>query len=895
MAEQVLWNELDIKDVFAELKTSENGLSEQEARKRLEKYGLNELVEKRKISRLGIFLRQFKSLLIIILIIAAVLSFFIESIIDSVVILAIVILNGVIGYIQEYKAEKAMEALKKLTLPSIFVLRDGRKKKIEKKFLVLGDMVLLEEGDKAPADIRLTEVTELEVDEAVLTGESLPVIKQTSVFKNAQIGEQKNMVFMGTAVDSGRGRGIVVRTGMNTEMGKIAEMIQTAEEKTTPLQQKLDKFGKNLGIMILVICAIVAFVGIFRGNPVLQMVITSIALAVAAIPEGLPAVVTITLAFGLKKMAKKNAMVRKLTTVETLGCVTAICADKTGTLTRNEMFVSDIFCDNRNIKITGSGYEPRGEFFADNNKISPEKDETLCLLLKTGSLCNNADLQKHDDEWRVLGDPTEGALLSLGAKVLDIEKIQKENKRLREIPFTSARKMMSTLNYSEGEQQVFVKGAAEIILDSCSRICKRGKITRMTSEDKKIILSENKKMADNALRVLGFAWKKLGKEKDMESNLVFIGLAGMIDVPREGVKEDIAICRKAGIKVVMITGDHKDTAVAIAKQLDLIKNDEEKVLVGSDLDKMSDDELKKTVLDVSVYARVNPEHKVRILNALKRHGHIVAMTGDGVNDAPALKNSDIGVAMGIKGTDVAKEASDMILSDDHFSTIVSAVKEGRRIYDNILKFVLYLLSSNIGEILIVFIAIMIGLPLPLVAVQLLWINLVTDALPAVALGSEPVEKYIMERKPRNPKERILGKDMLITMIIVGIIICAGTLAVFYWALMQGGYVYATTMAFTTVVIFEMFNVLNCKSMTRSVLNAGIFSNKKLIYAIISSVILQAIVIYIPVLDIAFDTVPLTLTDWIIITSVSFTVIIFVEIKKSIVSKFYAKTGDRLIE
>lgn len=904
------WHELDVKEIFRKLGAGQGGLSQQEARERLRRFGTNELKEEKKISPAMIFLRQFCSFLVVILIIAAVISFLIGSILDTIVILIIVILNAIFGFVQEYRAEKAMEALKKLAAPRTLVLREGKKQEIKSKLLVPGDIVLLEEGNRIPADLRLMEVVNMKIDEASLTGESVPVPKEfRTLDAKTSLNERKNMAFLGTVVTYGRGKGVVVETGMRTEMGKIAKMIQVAEEPT-PLQKKLKAFGKNLGILILAICAIITVVGILKGEPVFSMLITGIALAVAAIPEGLPAIVTITLAFGLQRMAKQNCIVRQLPAVETLGCTTAICADKTGTLTRNEMVVSRIYSSGMFFDVTGSGYEPKGKFVPQKNGVEAGRD--LSLLLRTGALCNNAELQQEgpagDSQlpsgsqgaggWKIIGDPTEGALVVSAAKTLDLKKLAKEYPREGEIPFSSERKMMSTANRCPDRRiSLFSKGAAETILGLCTGIYRNGRVLKLTESERKRILDANQEMSNNALRVLAMAYRDLKpgedpKSEKIEKDLIFIGLQGMIDLPREGVKESIRLCKKAGIRVIMITGDHMNTAVAIAKELDIMEDagsrEVRKVLTGSELDSLDDKKLEKLAGDIAVYARVNPAHKVRILRALKKNGHIVAMTGDGVNDAPALKNADIGVSMGIKGTDVAKEASDMVLKDDNFSTIVMAVETGRGIYDDILKFVQYLLSSNMGEVLTLFIALMIGfydpatgaIILPLVAVQILWINLVTDGLPALALGVEPPAKDIMERKPRDVKEKILSRSTLSFIVMVGVIMAVGTLWVFNSELGLG-IAKARTMAFTTLVIFQLFNVLNCRSMKESLFRVGILTNGKLILAIISSIILQLVVLYVPAIQAAFGTVPLGPMDWAKVVAVSASVFIIVEIKKLI--------------
>ncbi len=880
------WHSIKPEQVLKKLGTSKRGISDTQASERLKSYGPNEFEEKKKISRIQIFLSQFRSFLVIILIIAAVISAFVGHMIDAVVILIIVILNAVLGYVQEYRAEKAMEALKKMASPKTLVIREGRKKTIESRMLVPGDIVVLEEGSRVPADLRLLDVSELKIDESALTGESVPVGKHLEILKQkTPVSDRKNMAFMGTVVTSGRGLGVVVSTGMRTEMGKIAEMIQVEEEKQTPLQRTLQTFGKHLGIMILAICAVVVAVGVFRGENILTMFITGIALAVAAVPEGLPAVVTITLAAGLQKMAKRNAIVRKLPAVETLGCTTVICSDKTGTLTRGEMVVSRIYSDGRIIDVSGEGYRPEGVFSVSGRKIDPERDKGLNMLLKAGILCNNAELSKKN-EWDVIGDPTEGALLVSGAKAMNISNVQEKYPRIKEIPFTSERKMMSVVCRSAEGRQVFSKGAVETILNLCTRIYRNGKIAKITAADRKKIKEANSRMTSGALRVLAFAFKDLRQGEKEEKGLVFLGLQGMIDLPREEVKKDIAICKKAGIKVVMITGDHRDTAVAIARDLEIISETDSNVLTGQELEEISHKELEKIAENVHVYARVNPVQKVKILQALQKRGHVVAMTGDGVNDSPAIKKSDIGIAMGIKGTDVAKEASDMILRDDNFSTIVDAVESGRAIYDNILKFIQYLLSSNLGEVLVVFVAMLIGFTdptnpltgfvIPVTAIQLLWINLLTDGLPAVALGLDPPAPGVMERKPRDPKEKILNRNMLTDIIIVGVIICIGTLFIFNINLTEGA-VKAQTAAFTMLVMFEMVRVQS----VRLKYKAGLFSNMKLIYAMAASIILQLFVIYIPYLQLAFNTTGLSIMDWIEIILVSLTVLVVMWVKEKI--------------
>jgi Ca2+-transporting ATPase len=888
------WHEVSIGNVLKILGTTEKGLTEPEAKTRLGKYGLNEIKRKRKISKLKILLSQFTSPLVIILIIATILSALIGEILDAIVILVILIFNAAFGFFQEYKAEKTIEALKKLTAPEAMVVREGKIKRITSSMLVPGDMVMLEQGARIPADMRITKEVELKIDESALTGESVPVSKRAEGIKCKTLAEMASMAFMGTIVTYGRGYGVVVNTGMKTEIGKIAKMVEEAEEQATPLQERLADFAKKLGFIVIAISVIVIVIGIFRGHALMEMITTGIALAVAAIPEGLPAVVTITLAIGLKKLAKHNALIKKLPAVEALGSTSVICADKTGTLTKNEMTVRKIWYKDKLIEVTGKGFEPVGDFLFDGKELDPVKDKTLTLLLRTGTLCSNAELEKSETgTWEIVGDPTEGALVVLSEKAkLEKTALEKDNPRMYEVPFTSERKMMSTVNRTGSKNILYVKGAPETILDLCTEIYENGKVIKLARKTKESILELNQNLANEALRVLAFAyrevktktnWKQDEKtDSKLERDLIFVGLGGMIDPPRPDVKENIKLCSQAGIKAVMITGDHKNTALAIAKEIEMFKEGD-RSLTGAEMDSISDEELANIVEKVSVYARVDPKHKVRIVSAFKKKGHIIAMTGDGVNDAPALKNADIGIAMGIKGTDVAKEASDMILADDDFSNIVRAVESGRHIYDNIKKFIYYLLSSNIGEVMVVFLAMLIFIDpsgsalLPLLAVHLLWINLVTDGPPALALGVDPPSPDLMSRLPRDPKEKILSKGSMRFLIMVGVIMCIGTLGVFWWGL-GVSIEKARTLAFTTLVIYEMFNVINCRSLKYSMFKIGVFSNRKLIYAIAASIILQLLVIYVPAIQIGFKTVALGLLDWVVIVAVSSTVLIISQLK-----------------
>ena len=920
--ESTRWHLMESSDAIKKLDTTAKGLNSTEANARLEKYGLNEIVSAKKFSSLKLFLKQFTSFLMIILITASIISAVVdltknEFPLDSAFILGIVIASGVLGFLQEYRAEQSMEALKRMAAPKAKVLRNGVESVVESREVVPGDILILDAGTKIPADARILEEANLRVDESILTGESNPVDKVGKTLeKDVQIHDRKNMLYSSTIVTYGRGKAIVVATAMNTEFGKIATMMEEAEKRETPLEQRLQSVGKWLGVTFLFVVTFVAAFGFLRGElDPLNMFIWAVSLAVAAIPEALTAVVTGSLAIGMRRMAKHNAIIRKLPAVETLGCATVICSDKTGTLTKNEMTVRRIFIGNKFVEVSGVGVTPTGEFSQEGMKIDPSKDKDLMKLLTVGTLCNDSQLIYEDKSWRVTGDTTEAAIVVTAAKAgVNKEELDTTRQRVSELPFSSERKRMSTIHPAGRDFIVCVKGAPEIILELSTRYLAGNKEQQLTDEAKKSILSANEAMTSKALRSLGIAYRQIGKlpegklnPEEIERDLVFAGLIGMIDPPRPEAKDAIQKCKAAGIKVIMITGDHKLTAEAVAKELGLLdqsreSNDEStrkalsktdmakpKVLLGSELDKMGDKELSDLANDVTVYARVSPEHKLRIVNALKANGHVVAMTGDGVNDAPALKNSDIGVAMGITGTDVTREASDMVLSDDNFATIVSAVEEGRGIYDNIKKYLVYLLSSNIGEVLTLFIASLLGFPLPLIALQLLWVNLATDGFPALALSIDPPEKDIMSRPPRDPKESIFTGRIKKMIFGVAILMPIAILPVFYMynPHLTGSpdsptpeYILAMTMAFTIMVMFEMFNVYMCRSEKYPVSRIGFFKNKYLNVAVLSSILLQFIVLYTPVIDAVIDTTPLMIIDWIIVLAVSCMPLVAGEIVKA---------------
>ena len=881
------WHTNSAENIYSELKSSKEGLTSADAQVRLKNYGPNKLIKRKDYTALKILIGQFKSFLVGLLIVAMFVSYFIGEHIDAYVIGTIIVLNALLGFIQEYRADKAVESLKKLSAPKAHVMRDGRVQEIDATQLVPGDVLVLAEGDRIPADARLIEALSLEVNESALTGESNPVAKQIEVLTdtNLTIADKKNMVFMNTVITRGRGTAVIVDTGMATEIGLIAKSISEQKSPETPLQRKLGVVAKNLGMGALIVSAAVFGLGIFRGEQVVEMFTAAVSLAVAAVPEGLPAVVTITLALGLKRMATANALIRKLPVVETLGSATIICSDKTGTLTKNEMTVEQIYTSGNLIKVSGRGYTPEGDFSLGAKKINTSNSKSLALALRSGTLCTTANLYKDESKgWYINGDPTEGALVVSARKAgLDKELLKTEHKFMSELPFDSNRKMMSVIYELHNKRIAYIKGAPEIFLEKVSHVYTDKGLKKLTKAEKEKIHKILEDMSNGALRVLAMGYKYLpDKEKytpkEVETQIVFVGLQAMIDPARPEAKPAISKCTTAGIQTVMITGDHASTASAIARELGIL-SERGKVVVGKDLEKMSDEELEKIVDTVQVFARVSPQHKLRIVYALKKKGHIVAMTGDGVNDAPALKAADIGVAMGINGTDVAKDSADMVLADDNFASIVSAVEEGRGIFDNIKHFIRYLLSSNVGEVMAIFVAMLIGLPLPLIAVQILLMNLLTDGLPALALGVDPPVSGIMNRPPRNPKEGAISKETWMFSILVGLTMMIGTVGVF-WLNLGGSLEHARTLAFTTLVMFQMFNIFNSRA-ERSIFKDThtFFNNKSLLLAILGSISLQVLIVHWSVLQTYFETVGLSVSDWITAVLIGASVILVVEVKK----------------
>lgn len=865
-----MWHEKSKYEIERELGTNINyGLTSKEVERRKQIYGLNKLKEKKKENIFLRFIKQFNDFMIIILIIASIVSAAISYVqgendyIDSIIIIAIVIINALMGLIQEEKAEKSIESLKKLTPKMTKVIRESKKIEVLAEELVPGDIIELSDGNYVPADCRIIEEFNLKIEESSLTGETEPVTKTKEQIKekNISLGDMKNMGFMASTVVSGRGKAIVTETGMTTKIGKIADMIIEDVSPETPIQKKLGEVGKLLGIVCLAICGIIFVIGIIKKIDPIQMFMTSVGLAVAAIPEGLPAIVTIMLSIGVTKMANKNAIIRKLPAVETLGSSNVICSDKTGTLTQNKMTVVKLVSQN-------------------------EK-----FLLELGSMCTDCLVKDNEGIEIAVGEPTEAAIVNKAlSENINKEKLYRENKRIGELPFDSNRKMMTTVHRNLEGYISITKGAPDILINKCSKILENGKIEQMTEEKRNLIKKENEKMANEALRVIAVSYRKMDYFQkltfDLEENMIFIGLIGMIDPPRKGVKEAVETCKKAGIKTVMITGDHIATASAIAKELGILKVGE-KAVTGNELNNMSDLELEKNISSYSVFARVTPEHKVRIVKAWQKSGNVVAMTGDGVNDSPALKNADIGIAMGMGGTDVAKNASDMILADDNFVTIIEAVRQGRIIYDNIKKAIHFLIATNIGEITTIFVGLVSGMESPLLAIQLLWINLVTDSFPAIALGLEKEEKDIMNRKPRNSNESIFANGLWQKIITEGIMLGSLTLFSFSLGTRLFGLTVGRTMAFVSLGLLELVHSFNIKT-EESIFKTGVFENKYLIGSFILGTLLQVIVVIVPSLAKIFELVPLNFVQWIYTILISIMPIFIIEVQKMFKEKSDSK-------
>lgn len=880
MKEPKPWYTLSVEDVLSSLETRQDGLTQTEAEERLNQYGPNELKSGQRTTPLMILFEQFKNIFVIILLLAVALSAVLGHALEAVAIAVIVLFSVVFGFVQEYRAERAIEALREMAAPTANVLRDGDVVDLPARDLVPGDVLLLKAGDRVPADARLIESVNLQIEEAVLTGESLPVEKHTQAIPGSNeelaVGDRKNMVYAGTPAAYGRGRAVVVATGMNTEFGKITGMLQSVEAGQTPLQENLDRVGKILAKAALVIVTLIVLLGVLRGEPLLEMFIFGIALAVAVVPEALPAVVTISLAIGIQRMAKRNALVRKLSTVETLGSTSVICSDKTGTLTKDEMTVRKIFLAGHWFEVTGSGYEPVGTFH--NSHTNGELDHHLNELLRGAVLVSDAALVQVDGRWDIKGDPTEGALVVAAAKAgLQKSALDRQYPRLQEVPFTSETKRMTTLHALPEGRVAYSKGAPEVIMNASAQYLAEDGPRLLDESARARLLGAAQEMGSQALRVLAVASRPADKIEEAEKEMTLLGLIGMIDPPRPEAKDAIAVCEAAGIRPVMITGDHPVTAQAVARELGLLKTG--RVVTGAELEAIEEHELDQQVEEIDVYARVSPAHKLRVVTALQNKGHVVAMTGDGVNDAPALKKADIGIAMGITGTDVSKEAAAMTLTDDNFSSIVAAVEEGRGIFGNIKKYLMYLLSSNIGEIGLMAGSALLGLPIPLTAVQILYVNLATDGLPALALSVDPPEPDLMRRRPRSKQTGIFTRPVVTLMTLGGVWSALVNLSLFSWALGSGRSVEeAMTMTFVSLVLIQFFKAYNFRSDRHSVLNKP-FANKWLNLAIVWELVLLLLIVYVPSLHGPFNTFSLPLIDWAIIIGAALTISPVLELAK----------------
>ncbi len=883
--DQPVWHTLSVDAAFAHLNTSPVGLTEDEAARRLAEYGANELQASQRISPWAILLEQFKNVLIIILLAATILSAFLGHGVEAIAIAVIVLFAVFLGFIQEYRAERAIEALRQMAAPTAAVLRNGEETEIPARNVAPGDVIFLRAGNRVPADVRLVEAVNLQIDEAALTGESMPVEKHTTPLPNSELalGDRRNMAYAGTAATYGRGRAVVVSTGMNTEFGKIAQLLESVETGKTPLQENLDKVGSALARAAFVVVAIIVAMGWFRGQPFIDMLIFGIALAVAVVPEALPAVVTISLAIGVQRMVKRNALIRRLSAVETLGSTSVICSDKTGTLTKDEMTIRKVFAAGQMLAVTGAGYEPNGQFMRDGLVVEP--GDSLKALLTAATLASDTHIvhNEEDGRWHVKGDPTEGALVVAAAKAgLHKSELDAQFPRTAEIPFTSETKRMTTLHDLAGGSVAYSKGAPEIILELCGRLQTGAGTQPLDDQGRAMILEQARQMASEALRVLAVASKSCSSLEDAEHDMTFLGLAGMIDPPRPEVKAAIQRCEEAGIKPVMITGDHPVTAQAVARELNLLKGG--RIVTGPQLEAMSDSDLEREVENIEVYARVSPAHKLRVVTALQAKGHIAAMTGDGVNDAPALKKADIGIAMGITGTDVTKEAAAMTLTDDNFASIVAAVEEGRGIFGNIKKYLMYLLSSNIGEIVLMTGAAILGLPLPLSAVQILYVNLATDGLPALALAVDPPEPNLMRQPPRNPRVGIFTRPVVALMLMGGLWSAMINLGLFSQMLRLGHSAKESmTMVFLCLVLIEFFKAYSFRSDRHSTFKRP-FANKWLNRAILWEILLLVLVIYVPFLQSPFGTYGLTPQDWVIVLVLAVTVIPVLELGKWMVRR-----------
>ncbi len=883
---------ISVEKVLEIVHSKRSGLSDEEVKKRLLRDGFNELKPKKRASPVLVFLKQFLSPLIYVLLAAAIISIAVGHLLDAVVISVAILVGAIIGFVQETRAQKAMEALIRMAAPKATVRRDTKVREVLTREIVPGDILLLESGDKVPADARLIEVSNLKVNEATLIGESMPVEKHTETLsESTSIAERKNLVFMGTVVSYGRATAVTIGTGMSTEIGKIATVIGEVKEEKTPLQESINKLSRYLVVVFLAASGVLVVAGLLKELPWLEIFLLAVAAAVSAIPEGLPAMVTLVLAMGMRVMAHRNAVIRHLVAVETLGSATVICSDKTGTLTLNEMTVRRIYVDGMLIDVTGEGYKPEGEFRQDGQIIDSANQTSLSLLLRIGALCNDALLTREEECCDIIGDPTEGALVVTAAKAgIDKEKLEERLPRLDEIPFQSEKQYMATLHPVEGGRVAYVKGSPERLLSLSKYVLRTDKVVPLGEADAHDITQASTSMAQDAMRVIAVAYANLPgelaelKEEDIRGNLVFVGLAGMIDPPRDEAKEAVRLCKEAGIRVVMITGDHKITAESIGRQLDLPPG---KAITGGELHEMSDGELSRQIDKITIFARIEPLQKLRIVDALKNRGHVVAMTGDGVNDAPALKSADIGIAMGITGTDVAKEASDMVLADDNFASVVAAVEEGRAIFNRLRNVLLFSISTSIGELLALILSILAVGKAPLLAIQIIWINLVTGTMVAAPLGLEPKFGDELKQPPRNPKIGLIFSGFILRNLFLAVLMGIGVFLIFAWLEPRMSLDKVHTITFCTMVVFEWFLTLNSRSDEHTVFKLGFFTNRWLLISILLAGLLQLAVVYVPFLQIAFRTVPIGLKEWGIIILVGIGLFVIEETRKALFPKLFS--------
>jgi P-type Ca2+ transporter type 2C len=903
MIEEREWHASSIEETFKGLRSSPDGISQEEVARRQEEFGLNEVERGKGTSWVDLLVHQIVNPLVAVLILAAVVALLAGEVIDTIVIVVVIVVNTAIGFFQEYRAENAIEALRSRAAPQAEVLRleaDGSCEEISVNTIeiVPGDVIVLEAGDKVSADARLFEAMNLEVDEAMLTGESLPVSKTIDPLEpNLQIADRTNLVYGGTIITEGRGKAVVYATGQKTQMGEIATLIQETEKATSPLQIQTLALGKTLGFLAFGAGLVILIMGYLRGLELQELFLFSIAAVVSAIPEGLPAVMTITLAVGVNRMAKRNAIIRRLPAVDTLGATTVICSDKTGTLTTNQMTVQEVYVDDRTIHVTGGGYTPEGGFEFEGQQHDASENDTLLLALRIGMLCNNSRLSREDGDgsvkWSIRGDPTEGALIVAARKAGMVKvRLEEEAPRIDEIPFNSDRKYMVTFHDDpKGEVAVYMKGAPETIIKHCGSMLLDGREVELDEEHRARIHRINEEMAGRALRVLGLAYQIIGKPgivsakdgfEEEQVDMIFVGLVGMMDPARPEAAEAIVRCRKAGIKVMMATGDHRITGEAIGREIGIL-SEQDRVFTGGEMDDMSEENLDEVIMQTSVFARVSPAHKQRIVASLQRQGQVVAMTGDGVNDAPALKAAEIGVAMGITGTDVTKETAEMVLVDDNFASIVNAVEEGRVVFQNVRKVVKFLISTNAGEILTILGAIWL-LPigqLIFTPVQILWVNLVTDGILDITIALEPKEGEVMNEEPRHPQTRIISRDMMVNVLVVAVVMAVGTLWVYLTTVIDGDIARAQTMAFITIAMFQVFNAFNVRSQTQSIFKIGLFSNKYLILAQVTSVILLILATTVPFMQTALSTINLSVNDWVTIVLITSTILVVSEVRKLI--------------